>query len=412
VKYNIDKYKKLLPESFSISKEADLKNVENAALEILKDYPESNDLAAIEKQLIESSESQMSMSLAIKLARSKAIVKQIKKPLCVSVTFAMYKENNRILPATEHPNGENFLMVKLHQLEWLFGDDLNIEWELLPVDDGCPEGSGKIAEEILHKNHVKENAKVLFLADAIENKLPIAQSLSSTNDSQKGGSIEYGMWFAAQKPCTHQHIIVFTDADLSTHLGQTGLLLEPLLAEDKSVAIGSRREINSVVIKKGVRNTRGKLFIYLWKRMLPELNYLVDTQCGFKAFKHKTLITIVDDLIETKFAFDIELLLKAELLLKHSIAKVGIAWIDSEAESTTTDIQPYLPMLKSIAKMYLKYTGENKESEQFADFILSLNNDQWNKLVKNVPDAIAAREPIEFVTFNEVTVSDFKDILS
>ena len=156
-----------------------------AALEILRDYPEPTDLVALEKQMIESDDSQMALDLAIKLARSKAIVKQIKKPLRISVTFAMYKENNRILPASEHPNGENFLMVKLHQLEWLFGDNPIIDWELLPVDDGCPEGSGKIAQEILLKNKVKENAEVLFLADAIKNQYPIANKIKITNDSQK-----------------------------------------------------------------------------------------------------------------------------------------------------------------------------------------------------------------------------------
>ena len=410
MKINLDKYLKLVPKDFSISNEHKLKAVEQLAEIILSDIPEISKLKNIEGQLFDS-DAPLPLNLAIKLALSKAIVNQLIKPLRISVTFAMYKENNRILSAREHPNGENFLMVKLHQLKWLFGDNQYINWELLPVDDGCPESSGRIAEEILLKNQVKENVEVLFLADSIENKLPITKSLGSTNDSQKGGSIAYGMWYAAQFQTDDDHIIVFTDADLSTHLGQTGLLLQPLLSENKQVAIGSRRETNSVVIKKGIRNTRGKLFIYLWKRLLPELNYLVDTQCGFKAFKRETLIDILDDLIESKFAIDIELLLKAELIKQKSIAKVGIAWIDSEAESTTTDIQPYLPMLKSISKMYRKYTGTHKESESFSDFIDSLSNDQWDKLVENVPDAIAEREPMEFANFNSVTVSDFENIL-
>jgi hypothetical protein len=50
------------------------------------------------------------------------------------------------------------------------------------------------------------------------------------------------------------------------------------------VAIGSRREPDSVVVKQGTRNDRGKLFIYLWKRMVPVLGDIIDTQCGFKAF--------------------------------------------------------------------------------------------------------------------------------
>ena len=411
MKINLDKYFKLIPNDFSISDEHKLKAVEQVAEIILSDYPEMPLLKNIESQLIDSG-APLPLNLAIKLSISKAIVSQLNKPLRVSVTFAMYKENNRILPASEHPNGENFLMVKLHQLAWLFKNQSFIEWELIAVDDGCPEYSGKIAQEILRKNKGSDNAEVLFLADAIKNHLPITNNLKSTNDSQKGGSISYGMWHASQNPSEHDHIIVYTDADLSTHLGQTGLLLQPLLSENKQVAIGSRRETNSVVIKKGLRNTRGKLFIYLWKRLLPELNYLVDTQCGFKAFKRETLVKIIDNLIESKFAIDIELLLKAELLKQNSIAKVGIAWIDSEAESTTTDIQPYLPMLKSISKMYRKYTGTHEESESFSDFIDSLDNEQWDKLVENIPADIVNREPLEFASFKGVSVSNFKDILS
>lgn len=412
MKINHDKYLKLIPNDFSISDEHKLKAVEQLADIILSDYPEISSLKSFESQLLNSDGAPLPLNLAIKLSISKAIVSRIKKPLLVSVTFAMYKENNRILSANEHPNGENFLMVKLHQLDWLFCENQNIKWELIAVDDGCPEGSGKIAQEILHKNKATEKAKVLFLDDAINKHLPVAKNLKSTNDSQKGGSIAYGMWHAVQRSNDQEHIIVYTDADLSTHLGQTGLLLQPLLSENKQVAIGSRREANSIVIKKGVRNTRGKLFIYLWKRLLPELNYLVDTQCGFKAFTHETLIEILDDLIESKFAIDIELLLKAKLINQKSIAKVGIAWIDSEAESTTTDIQPYLPMLKSISKMYRKYTGKNQESESFSNFIDSLSNEQWDRLVEQIPYEIANREPLEFASFKGVTVIDFEDILS
>ena len=110
---------------------------------------------------------------------------------------------------------------------------------------------------------------------------------------------------------------------LSTHLGQVGLLLGPIVNEGKNVAVASRREANSVVIKKGSRNSRGKLFIYLWKQMVSNLSYVIDTQCGFKAFKKETILHIVEDMIEKKFAFDIELLLKSELQQANSIEKIG-----------------------------------------------------------------------------------------
>ena len=115
---------------------------------------------------------------------------------------------------------------------------------------------------------------------------------------------------------------------------------------------------------------------------------IIDTQCGFKAFDAHALPNILEDLIEMKFAFDIELLLKTALIRERGITKVGIAWIDSEEASTTTDIQPYLPMLKSIAKMYRKYFKADPTRDSFANFIESLSEEEFKKLLDDIPEGI------------------------
>ena len=98
----------------------------------------------------------------------------------------------------------------------------------------------------------------------------------------------------------------------------------------REAVIGSRREEASIVVKKGVRNLRGKLFIYLWKRLIPNLNYVVDTQCGFKAF---------------------------------------------------------------------------------AEFIETLDETGWNRLVENIPAAIADADPVTFGDLNEVQVADLRAVV-
>ncbi|MGB5691240.1 MAG: hypothetical protein WBM43_01415, partial [Flavobacteriaceae bacterium] len=256
--------------------------------------------------------------------------------------------------------------------------------------------------------NLTEEVRVLFLADAIEYKKGPVGSLTSTNESQKGGSIVYGMWDSVQRKGSEDHIVLYTDADLSTHLGQVGLLLEPILHENKLAAIGSRREADSVVVKTGSRNSRGKLFIYLWKRLIAQIGDIVDTQCGFKAFKAEIVEEIVEGILEKKFAFDIELLLRTSLIRESSIARVGIAWIDSEAASTTTDLSPYLPMLKAIVEMYRKYVPAQEESDQFAGFIDSLTEEEFVKLLESIPEAILNREPYEFTQFKEVKADDLK----
>lgn len=341
--------------------------------------------------------------VASKLARSRRILQAIDQPAHVSVTFAMYKEHTRLLQPEEHEHGEDFLARKIEQLNWLC-EGSPVTWDMLVVDDGCPEGSGEIAQRILAERFPDAPAKVLFLEEAICENLPITGDLTSTNQSQKGGSIVCGMWTAAQEE-RENHVVVFTDADLSTHLGQTGLLLGPIL-EGAKAAIGSRRETDSVVIKTGHRNIRGKLFIYLWKGMLGPLQAITDTQCGFKAFDAELLRAILPGHREMKFAVDLELLLKTELRHPGSIVKVPVAWIDSEAASTTTGLQPYLPMLKSIAGMYREHLPATPEGDEIASLIEALTEDRWQHLASNVPAAIADGDPLRFGTDRPIRAAE------
>lgn len=355
----------------------------------------------------------LGLAVAAKLALSRSLLDRLRQthpePVLVSVVFAVYAEHQRILRQEEHPHGEDFLRRKVTQLRWLFGEESNgIDWELIVVDDGCPDGSGRIARRLIEEEGLGERVRVRFLDDAIRESLPGAGRLESTRESQKGGAILFGLWEALERvpdsAAAGKHVVLFTDADLSTHLGQIGLLLDSVLGQaGAAAAIGSRREPESVVVKTGSRNTRGKLFIYLWKRLIDVLPEVIDTQCAFKAFPAAVAREIILPAIETKFAFDIELLIKTAQLEEGEIATVPLAWIDSEAASTTTDLEPYLSMLKAIVKMYREYLPPDPEAEPFAALLESLEEESWNRLTEAVPEAIANREPFELGS--EVLVS-------
>lgn len=395
------------PDQIDLTREDHADMVYDISNSLIGQVKDQTELEAAEAYLTEHElMGTLAMRLALMLAKSKLWVQTIEQPLSISVVFAVYKEHNRIRKHTEHPHGEDFLIKKVDQLRWLFEHTPNISWELIIVDDGCPEKSGEIAGKIIEDNQLQGKVRVLFLAEAIEQGLEPTRLLDDTSQSQKGGSIVYGMWDAVQKNTGHEQIVVYTDADLSTHLGQVGLLLKPILESGKKVAIGSRREPTSVVIKKAGRNNRGKLFIYLWKQMIPVLGDIIDTQCGFKAFHAEIIPAIIRDMIESKFAFDIELLIRSALIEDDTIARVPIAWIDSEAASTTTDLQPYLPMLKSIARMYSRYIAANPHSDEFASYIEGLSEEDFHVLLEEIPEAIVQREPAEFNEFKGVKASD------
>ena len=379
--------------------------------ELLNIFGSSEEINHVEAYLIdEKNEVPLRVHLATKLAKSRMIVEAISRPVHVSLIFAVYKEHNRIRSRDEHEHGEDFLTQKIAQLQWLFDKSPNFTWDLTLVDDGDPNEAGKIAQSILQDRFDGDNVEVLFLEEAIRNKFEVTRPMRSADESQKGGAVAYGLWHVVQQQHLN-HIVIFTDADLSTHVGQAGLLINGIINQGKAASIGSRREKASIVVKEGSRNDRGKQFINLWKRMLPQLNHIIDTQCGFKGFRADIVRLIVNDLIEKRFAFDIELLLRTELIEQGSIVNIPIAWIDSVAASTTTDLRPYLSMLKSIAQMYHKYLAEEDEAQAFAEFVEELDEDQWNKLLNHIPQQILNREPAEFGTYNGVTVSALQEIV-
>jgi hypothetical protein len=346
------------PAGLDLTDPVHLNRTHEVADALLETGADESLLRRLEADLIAaSSDTPLLLHLAAKMAVSRRIVLDLEESAHLSVVFAVYKEHQRILPQEQVAEGEDFLVRKAAQLEWLFAGREDLTWDMIVVDD-----------------------------------------------SRKGGSIALRMWTAAET-VRNNHVICFTDADLSTHLGQSGLLMGEILNGGFDTAIGSRREPHSVVIKQGVRNTRGKLFIYLWKRIIGILPDVVDTQCGFKAFRAETIRTIVPNMLEKKFAFDIELLIKSRLRRDDSLTRVPIAWIDSEALSTTTEIQPYLPMLQAMVGMYRAYLPAEKKAEEFAAFIESLDESAWNRLVDNIPDAITSRE---FGGFSEVTADELR----
>ena len=373
---------------------------------LAKNLPE-NELDQLDLMLAESPIASYSAVLAVKLAKSKIALKRLNNDIHVTFLFAIYKETERLSLPIESPLGEDCLNEKIRQIEWLVSGSSNVTWDLLIVDDGCPDGSGIKAQEIANESVYRDQIKVLFLQEAIDSNSHLIGHLSSTADSQKGGAILYGLRYASSMK-RKDNIILYTDADLSSHLGMSGLLIEALVRQNKSLAIGSRREKTCFTQRSDFRNNRGKLFIYLRRRLLHPINYISDEQCGFKAFNALFLENFLENVLETKFSFDVELLLRTELKKPNSIAQIPIAWMDSDEASTTKDLEPYLPMLNRMVDFYEHYLPTHPEAEDFKAFIRNLTNDKWDRLISNIPDSIKTWDPVKDVQFNGVSTDQLK----
>ncbi len=366
-----------------------------------------DELEQLDSELAESALATYNSVLTVKLAKSKYALKRVKKEVHLTVVFAVYKETERLSFPHESPLGEDCLNEKIRQLEWLASCGPMLTWDLLIVDDGCPDNSGKKAQEIAGKSVYRDQINVLFLQEAIAANSPFVGGLSSASDSQKGGGILYGLRYAASLN-RQNNIILYTDADLSSHLGMSGLLIDALVNQNKSLAIGSRREKTCFTMRSDFRNHRGKLFIYLRRRLLHPINYISDEQCGYKAFDAEFLDDFLENVIETKFSFDIELLLRTELKRSNSIAQIPIAWADSDEASTTIDLEPYLPMLNRMIDFYKHYLPIHPEAEDFKDFIKELDQESWDRLVHNIPNEIKTWDPVDDIHYNEVSTEQLR----
>merc|ERR1719262_551072 len=123
-------------------------------------------------------------------------------------------------------------------MSWLFENRKDTcSWSLLGVDDGCPMDSTGMMTTIA-KGEGFDNVQCVRLKDAvIKGDCPVLDNEKLKSEawneedklvkaSQKGGAIIYGLFEARKEGESFpgkEHIIVYTDSDLSTDLRLCGL---------------------------------------------------------------------------------------------------------------------------------------------------------------------------------------------
>src|SRR6266540_7131908 len=196
------------------------------------------------------------------------------------------------------------------------------ESELIVVNDGSTDVTASITREVF------SNTKIA------------TRLLENFPNRGKGAAVRSGL-LAAQKP-----IGLFSDADLSTPLGETPKLIEPIANGEVDVAFGSRALDRSLI---GVhqpwrREQAGRVFNLL-VRIATGLPFW-DTQCGFKAFRLEACRPILEAARIEGFAFDVELLYLAHLAGLR-IREVPVRWNHAEG-SKVSFFRDSLRMLREV----------------------------------------------------------------
>jgi|YNPBryunderm2012_1023409.scaffolds.fasta_scaffold00025_16 dolichyl-phosphate beta-glucosyltransferase len=219
-------------------------------------------------------------------------------------------------------------------------DSRSIQAEIIVVDDGSSDRTAEKAREVL-------------------SNWPEFKVLKLSENRGKGAAVKEGMLAASG------HLILFTDADLSTPIEELEKML-PLTREGYEVVIASRALPGAEIKRKQswLRRNMGKTFNFLVQLLL--IKGIKDTQCGFKLFRQEAARKIFSQLQCQGFAFDVEVLWRARKF-GYKIAQVPVVWVNSPESKVRlfrSSIRMFLDLLK-IRRVKRKKTGARILNHQF-----------------------------------------------
>ena len=180
-------------------------------------------------------------------------------------------------------------------------EELDVRSEIVVVDDGSTDGTEATATSLLSDT-------------------PGAQVVRLPWNCGKGAAVRAGVNVA------RGDAVVFLDADLSSDLGDLPRLVALLDSHD--IAVGSRSTPGAVVTGRSpVRYLAAATYRRLVKQLIP--GAIVDTQCGFKAFRAPVAKLLFSLTSSTGFGFDVEVLTLATAL-GFRVTECPVTWVAVE----------------------------------------------------------------------------------
>jgi hypothetical protein len=339
--------------------------------------------------------------------RSRAQLAAAGAAVHLSVVWAMYGETGRMATRAEHPHGEDFVRVKVRQLDWLT-DGTDATWSIVAVDDGCPDtpSSAEVMRRIVaagdHPADGHRGVTVLRLADVLSDGPsigPAFDGLTSPQQSRKGGSILAGLAHALRAPVRTRHVVAYTDADLSANLAQLGTLAAPILqsappdqttgAVPVVAALGQRYGMPGAVLVKPAgpvsepasTGDKPDKVIVLFRHairaaLIPQLAHVLDTQAGFKAFDAAALRPVLAQMSSFDESFDVELLIHlAQRYGAAALAVEPIVFTEDFAATNFPSVDPgsrHLAMVEQVVRLYDRFIAPTQPATGEAAALLEL----------------------------------------
>ncbi len=205
----------------------------------------------------------------------------------ISIIIPAYNEQVRL------PDTLRRIERYLEESDWAFH-------EILIVDDGSTDGTAEAAMSFAAAN-------------------PNVRVLRNPGNRGKGYSVRSGMLEARGE------WRLFSDADLSTPIGELEKLWCAVAQGKHKIAIGSRALDRSLigVHQPGYRETMGRIFNGVMRAATGLA--ISDTQCGFKLFRGDVAEEVFPRQTLERFGFDAEVLYIAAGR-GYGIAEVSVRW--------------------------------------------------------------------------------------
>lgn len=206
-------------------------------------------------------------------------------PVTLSVVIPAYNEEDRLPPYLDE--------VCVHL------ENQPFDWEIIVVDDGSRDRTCEIVEQ----------------AGTDQSRIKLVRQ---TVNQGKGAAVARGVKEARGK------YVLFADADGATPADQIDTIMATL-EMGTEIVVGSRT-INSEEVSRA-RDVARRFLGMMFYRMtnffaVPGVS---DTQCGFKGFRRDVARHLFSELNEQRWAFDIEVLYRAQML-GYAITEVPVNW--------------------------------------------------------------------------------------
>ncbi|MHC1636469.1 MAG: dolichyl-phosphate beta-glucosyltransferase [Candidatus Methanospirareceae archaeon] len=179
-------------------------------------------------------------------------------------------------------------------------------FEIIIAEDGSSDGTDKIAERIAAEE-------------------PSVTHLHSDERLGRGEALRRAFKHAKGK------ILAYMDVDLSTDIKHLEELINSVRREGYDFATGSRMLEGSEVRRGFKRRVMSRLFNFLVRKILA--SRIRDHQCGFKSFRKDALMDIIEDIEDSHWFWDTELLIRAQRR-GYRVKEFPIRWEDKGGRGT------------------------------------------------------------------------------